>query len=74
MADRTERRDTSAAPAAEDFAEVVAEVADAPGRSRFSHLPERIRPEDMVETSPATVPDPARVDYNADEWLVRYCL
>ncbi|MFG2883475.1 hypothetical protein ACGFYV_14430 [Streptomyces sp. NPDC048297] len=68
MADRTQRRDrdTSAVSATE--------VADAPDRNRFSQLPERIRPEDMVETRPATVPDPARVDYNADEWLVRYCL
>ncbi|WP_190015419.1 hypothetical protein [Streptomyces lucensis] len=40
---------------------------------RFSTLPERTRPEDMVETSPATAPDPARDMYNADEWLIRYC-
>lgn len=45
----------------------------APDTRRFSRLPERIRPEDMVETSPATLPDPARDRYHADEWLVRYC-
>ncbi|KUN80592.1 hypothetical protein AQJ66_25965 [Streptomyces bungoensis] len=45
----------------------------APHTQRFSRLPERIRPEDMVETRPATLPDPARDRYHADEWLVRYC-
>ncbi|MFD9094791.1 hypothetical protein [Streptomyces collinus] len=44
-----------------------------PGPGRFSRLPERIRPEDTVETKPATVPDPARDTYNPDEWLIRYC-
>ncbi|OLZ70289.1 hypothetical protein AV521_14125 [Streptomyces sp. IMTB 2501] len=43
-------------------------------RTRFGALPERIRPEDTVETKPATLPDPARDAYNPDEWLVRYCL
>ncbi|TWV31503.1 hypothetical protein FRZ03_35115 [Streptomyces misionensis] len=42
-------------------------------RDRFGTLPERIRPEDTVETRPATLPDPARDRYHADEWLVRYC-
>ncbi|MEV5549655.1 hypothetical protein AB0L35_26540 [Streptomyces sp. NPDC052309] len=42
-------------------------------RERFGHLPERIRPEDAVETRPATRPDPARDTYHADEWLIRYC-
>jgi hypothetical protein len=42
-------------------------------RDRFGTLPERIRPQDMVETSPATLPDPARSAYNPDEWLIRYC-
>ncbi|MEU3525878.1 hypothetical protein AB0E62_18785 [Streptomyces sp. NPDC038707] len=55
---------------------------DAPGdaaeaavtrRERFGRLPERIRPEDTVETRPATRPDPARDTYHADEWLIRYC-
>ncbi|GGV07839.1 hypothetical protein GCM10010260_52050 [Streptomyces filipinensis] len=40
---------------------------------RFGSLPDRIRPEDMIETRPATVPDPARDTYNPDEWLIRYC-
>ncbi|MEU9478075.1 hypothetical protein [Streptomyces sp. NPDC048191] len=42
-------------------------------RDRFGSLPERIRPEDTVETKPASVPDPARDTYNPDEWLIRYC-
>ncbi|MFC9930346.1 hypothetical protein [Streptomyces sp. NPDC127190] len=42
-------------------------------RSRFGTLPERIRPEDTVETRPATLPDPARNTYHPDEWLIRYC-
>ncbi|WP_181797180.1 hypothetical protein [Streptomyces sp. WELS2] len=42
-------------------------------RQRFGRLPERIRPEDTVETEPATRPDPARDTYHADEWLIRYC-
>jgi hypothetical protein len=40
---------------------------------RFGTLPERIRPEDTIETRPATTPDPARDTYNPDEWLIRYC-
>ncbi|KOV61874.1 hypothetical protein [Streptomyces sp. MMG1121] len=48
--------------------------AAAARRDRFGTLPERIRPQDMVETEPATLPDPARDRYSADEWLVRYCL
>ncbi|SOE07678.1 hypothetical protein [Streptomyces sp. Ag109_G2-15] len=63
MAHRTELRETS---------QQAAEPADTP--ARFSRLPERIRPQDMVETKPATLPDPARDRYSADEWLVRYCL
>ncbi|MEU6244032.1 MULTISPECIES: hypothetical protein [unclassified Streptomyces] len=47
--------------------------ADAERHDRFGTLPERIRPEDTVETSPATRPDSARDRYHADEWLVRYC-
>jgi hypothetical protein len=65
MAHRTERRDTP---------RQATEEAAAPEHNRFSRLPERIRPEDTVETKPATLPDPARDTYNADEWLVRYCL
>ncbi|MEV6011433.1 hypothetical protein AB0M29_32040 [Streptomyces sp. NPDC051976] len=52
----------------------VAESAEAARRARFGTLPERIRPEDTIEERPATVPDPARDTYNADEWLVRYAL
>ncbi|WTI18430.1 hypothetical protein OIB37_31300 [Streptomyces sp. NBC_00820] len=53
----------------------VTGTTDAAGlrRARFGVLPERIRPQDTVETSPATLPDPARDRYHADEWLVRYC-
>ncbi|WEO94055.1 hypothetical protein A6P39_008530 [Streptomyces sp. FXJ1.172] len=48
--------------------------AEAARRERFGTLPEPIRAKDMVETRPATLPDPARDRYSADEWLVRYCL
>ncbi|MGW2741459.1 hypothetical protein [Streptomyces sp. NPDC001450] len=62
MAHRTELGETS---------QQAADAAGTPGR--FSRLPERIRPQDTVETKPATLPDPARDAYNADEWLIRYC-
>ena len=50
------------------------ETAEAVRQARFGQLPERIRLEDMVAAQPASVPDPAKDTYNADEWLVRYCL
>ncbi|GAB1338976.1 hypothetical protein ACE1SV_55660 [Streptomyces sp. E-15] len=56
--------------------EASRETADADGvrrREHFGRLPERIRPQDTVETNPATRPDPARDTYHADEWLIRYC-
>ncbi|MEU0335445.1 hypothetical protein [Streptomyces sp. NPDC006193] len=62
----THRAHSRTAP--EDTAE-----ADASRRDRFGTLPERIRPQDTVETKPATAPDPARDTYNPDEWLIRYC-
>ncbi|MEU1404105.1 hypothetical protein ABZ471_17325 [Streptomyces sp. NPDC005728] len=65
MTDRTELRETP---------QQAAEPAATERHSRFGRLPERIRPQDMVETRPATLPDPARDRYSADEWLVRYCL
>lgn len=43
-------------------------------QARFGRLPERIRPEDMVQEVPAADPDPARDTYNPDEWMVRYAL
>ncbi|MFD7406026.1 hypothetical protein ACFV7R_25855 [Streptomyces sp. NPDC059866] len=43
-------------------------------QQRFGKLPERVRPEDMIEEWPAVDHDPARGAYNPDEWLVRYCL
>ncbi|GGT15759.1 hypothetical protein [Streptomyces chromofuscus] len=43
-------------------------------QQRFGKLPERVRPEDMVEERPTVEYDPARDAYNPDEWLVRYCL
>lgn len=52
-------------------------TSDAAGtgrRARFGQLPERIRPEQMVEERPATVPDPARDSFSSDEWLARTCL
>jgi hypothetical protein len=54
--------------------EKAPDAAEAARRARFGALPERIRVEDTVEERPATVPDPARDAYSADEWLVRYCL
>ncbi|MES9520540.1 hypothetical protein [Streptomyces capoamus] len=64
MTHRTEARTTPEDPV---------ETAAALRRDRFGSLPERIRPQDTVETRPATVPDPARDTYNPDEWLIRYC-
>lgn len=50
------------------------DAAEALRHARFGALPERIRPQDTIEEKPATLPDPARDAYNADEWLIRYCL
>ncbi|MEV6170559.1 hypothetical protein AB0L99_20310 [Streptomyces sp. NPDC051954] len=50
------------------------DAADAVRRARFGKLPERIRPEQLVEQQPATVPDPARDTYSSDDWLTRTCL
>ncbi|KJK37227.1 hypothetical protein UK15_22855 [Streptomyces variegatus] len=50
------------------------ETEGAARRARFGALPEPVRVEDMVEERAAGVPDPARIAYNQDEWLVRYCL
>ncbi|MBM9503273.1 hypothetical protein [Actinacidiphila acididurans] len=57
----------------------TAEIADAAQaaaarRARFGALPGRIRLEDTIEERAATVLDPARNTYSADEWLVRYAL
>jgi hypothetical protein len=57
-------------PETTDFAN----AADTMRRARFGKLPERIRPEQLVEEQPATVPDPARDTYNSDDWLTRTCL
>ncbi|WP_167450142.1 hypothetical protein [Streptomyces hyaluromycini] len=43
-------------------------------KERFGTLPERIRPEDMVETTPAVQHDPDRDAYDPDEFAVRYGL
>ncbi|WP_431954959.1 hypothetical protein [Actinacidiphila sp. bgisy167] len=43
-------------------------------KARFGKLPERVRPDQMIQERPAAAPDPARNAYSADEWLVRYCL
>ncbi|MGW3284691.1 hypothetical protein ACWDR3_08620 [Streptomyces sp. NPDC001002] len=50
------------------------DVTETARRTRFGSLPERIRPEDMTEETPATAPDPARDTYSSDEWLTRTCL
>ncbi|MEV0381311.1 hypothetical protein [Nonomuraea sp. NPDC050643] len=47
---------------------------EAARRDRFTRLPDRVRLQDTVEERPATVPDPARDVYDADRWLVPYCL
>ncbi|MEU5249435.1 hypothetical protein AB0G81_36170 [Streptomyces asoensis] len=43
-------------------------------RARFGALPERVRPQDMVEERPATPRDPARDAYDPDGVAVRYGL
>ncbi|WP_217561274.1 hypothetical protein [Streptomyces sp. GbtcB6] len=52
----------------------ISDAAETGRRRWFGRLPERIRPEQLVETQPATVPDPTRDAYNSDEWLTRICL
>ncbi|MFI6345499.1 hypothetical protein [Streptomyces sp. NPDC050560] len=54
--------------------EKTEDAARAARRARFGTLPERVRPQDTVETRPAIAPDPSRDTYSSDEWLVRYCL
>ncbi|MFG2602841.1 hypothetical protein ACGFT2_04630 [Streptomyces sp. NPDC048514] len=54
--------------------EAAPDTAESARRARFGSLPERVRPEDVVETRTALPRDPARDAYNPDEWLVRYCL
>ncbi|MFJ9344930.1 hypothetical protein [Streptomyces sp. NPDC101237] len=49
-------------------------AAEAVRHRRFGALPERIRPQDMVETRPATAHDPDRDAYDPDEFAVRYGL
>ena len=74
----TEHRHTPHEPTGTALATGTAGPADSSGaterRLRFGTLPERIRPEDTIETRPATLPDPARDRYDPDEWMVRYCL
>ncbi|MEU7423185.1 MULTISPECIES: hypothetical protein [unclassified Streptomyces] len=54
--------------------EPAPDAAESARHTRFGTLPERVRPEDTVETRQALPRDPARDSYNPDEWLVRYCL
>ncbi|GGS05966.1 hypothetical protein GCM10010269_51160 [Streptomyces humidus] len=49
-----------------------ADSAEERRRDRFGALPERVRPQDMVEERPATPRDPARDAYNPEEFMVRY--
>ncbi|MGW3107941.1 hypothetical protein [Streptomyces sp. NPDC001100] len=59
---------------------MTAEKTDLPGaagtgrRPWFGRLPQRVPPQQLVETQPATVPDPARDTYSSDDWLTRTCL
>ncbi|MGW3886125.1 hypothetical protein ACWEC4_40035 [Streptomyces sp. NPDC005055] len=55
-------------------AQETPDPAETARHARFGKLPERIRPEEMVEERAATAPGPSKNTYNADEWLVRYCL
>lgn len=47
------------------------DTAEAARHARFGKLPERVRPEDTTEETPATTPDPARDRYDDDDWLIR---
>ncbi|MER5520703.1 hypothetical protein [Streptomyces sp. NPDC002763] len=59
----------------EEHAEPDVDAADEVLRhQRFGALPERIRPEEMVETRPAIGHDPDRDAYDPDEFAVRYGL
>ncbi|MEV7323357.1 hypothetical protein [Streptomyces sp. NPDC093970] len=49
-------------------------AAEAARHLRFGALPERIRPEEMVETRPATEHDPDRDAYDPDAFAIRYGL
>jgi hypothetical protein len=51
--------------------EVTRASAESVRRERFGRLPERIRPEDTFQELQAAPHDPARDDYNDDEWLIR---
>ncbi|WP_431773890.1 hypothetical protein [Streptomyces cucumeris] len=50
------------------------DAAEERRHTRFGALPERVRPEEMVEERPAIAQDPARNAYNDEEWMVRYGL
>ncbi|KQX67808.1 hypothetical protein [Streptomyces sp. Root1310] len=54
--------------------EEQAGTAEVRRRARFGALPERVRPQDMVEERPATPRDPDRDAYDPDEFAVRYGL
>jgi len=54
--------------------EEQAGTAEVRRRARVGALPERVRPQDMVEERPATPRDPARDAYDPDEFAVRYGL
>ena len=47
------------------------DAAEAARHARFGTLPERITPAEMVEEKPASTVDPARNNFNDDEWLIR---
>ncbi|QJT05447.1 hypothetical protein G9272_38300 [Streptomyces asoensis] len=54
--------------------EEQAGTAEVRRQDRFGALPERVRPQDMVEERPATPRDPDRDAYDPDEFAVRYGL
>jgi hypothetical protein len=57
-----------------NHARKATDAAGATRRERFGTLPERVRPQEMVEERAVTVPDPAKDTYHADDWVVRYGL
>lgn len=57
------------------FGEDRRPVAGPAGRAaRFGRLPERVRPEQMVEESPSEAPNDPQFGRDPDtDWLIRYC-
>jgi hypothetical protein len=51
----------------------MSERDDEAGRERFKHLPERVKPEDMVTTQPVSdAPDPEGGRDTDRDFMIRY--